>query len=118
MKARPAKQRKAVRTSPLERWFVYVVECADGTLYTGVARDVAARLAAHEAGRGAKYTRGRGPLRLLRKRRCETHGDALRLELALKRLSRDEKLALVSSPRRLAAFARASLRLRAAAAPR
>jgi len=88
-------------------WFVYVVQCADGSLYTGIARDVLARLAAHEAGRGARYTRGRGPLRLLAKRRCASQGDALRLELALKRLSREEKLALVTAPRRLGAFARA-----------
>ncbi len=88
-------------------WFVYVIQCADGSLYTGIARDVAARLAAHEAGRGARYTRGRGPLRLLAKRRCMSQGDALRLEMALKRLSRADKLALVSAPRRLGAFARA-----------
>ncbi len=92
------------------RWFVYVVQCADGSLYTGIARDVAARLAAHEAGRGARYTRGRGPLRLLVKRRCASQGDALRLELALKRLTREEKLALVATPRRLGVFARAVLR--------
>ena len=94
-------------------WFLYVVECADGTLYTGIARDVAARLAAHEAGRGARYTRGRGPLRLLGKRRCATHGDALRLELAVKRLSRDEKRQLLASPRRFAALARSVRRPRA-----
>jgi predicted GIY-YIG superfamily endonuclease len=102
----------------VERWFVYVVECADGTLYTGIALDVPARLAAHEAGRGARYTRGRGPLRLLWKRRCATQGNALRLEWALKRLSRDEKRKLVGSPRRVAAFARATLRLRSAPASR
>ena len=87
-------------------WFVYVVECADGSLYTGIARDVVVRLAAHEAGRGARYTRGRGPLRLLRKRRCVCHGDALRLEWAFKVLSRTEKDALLASPRRFSAFAR------------
>ena len=85
---------------------MYVVACADGTLYTGIARDVAARIAAHEAGKGARYTRGRGPLTLLLKRRCATHGTALRLEWALKRLSREEKLALASAPRRLSALAR------------
>ena len=94
----------------MEPWFLYVLECGDGTLYTGIARDVSARLAAHEAGRGARYTRGRGPLRLLGKRRCASHGEALRLELALKRLSRQDKLKLVASPRRLAAFARATRR--------
>lgn len=89
-----------------ERWFVYVARCADASLYVGIARDVSARIAAHDAGRGAKYTRGRGPLRVLCTRRCADKGEALRLELALKRLPRDEKLALTASPRRFAAFAR------------
>jgi putative endonuclease len=89
-----------------ETWFVYVIECADGSLYTGIARDVAARIAAHEAGRGARYTRGRGPLRLLRKRRCAGHGDALRLEHALKQLTKPEKLHVIATARRLADFAR------------
>jgi putative endonuclease len=91
----------------LDRWFVYIARCSDGTLYVGVARDVAARIAAHDAGRGARYTRGRGPLALLTKRRCTSHGDALRLELALKRLPREEKLAVVASRRKLANVARA-----------
>ena len=90
----------------MEAWFTYIAECSDGTLYVGVARDVTARIAAHDAGRGARYTRGRGPLRLLAKRRCATHGDALRLELALKSLSRSDKLALAASRSKLARFAR------------
>ncbi|HEV8245164.1 MAG TPA: GIY-YIG nuclease family protein [Polyangiaceae bacterium] len=91
---------------PGVRWFVYLARCNDGTLYTGVALDVAARIALHDAGKGARYTRGRGPLVLCAVRRCKSQGEALRLELAVKRLSRakKEKLAL---PRRLAAFARA-----------
>ena len=102
----------------MQAWFVYVVACADGTLYTGIARDVAARIAAHEAGRGARYTRGRGPLALLVKRRCATHGGALRLESALKRLSRDDKLTVASSAQTLGAFARrlSAARARAASA--
>jgi putative endonuclease len=87
-------------------WYLYVARCSDATLYIGIALDVAARIAAHDAGRGARYTRGRAPLSVLATRRCKTKGDALRLELAMKRLSRDEKLRLVSSPRNLAAFAR------------
>jgi putative endonuclease len=89
----------------VERWFVYVVRCSDGTLYVGIARDVAARIALHESGRGARYTRGRGPLELLAKRRCESKGHALRLELALKRLPRSEKLAVAASRRKLASIA-------------
>ena len=89
----------------MDRWFVYIARCSDGTIYVGVARDVAARIAAHDAGRGARYTRGRAPLRLLTTRRCATHGDALRLELALKRLQRAGKIALAGSRRKLARFA-------------
>jgi putative endonuclease len=83
-------------------WFVYIARCADQTLYVGIALDVESRIAAHNAGRGARYTRGRGPLEVLATRRCATKGDALRLEMAIKRLSRDEKLAVAASRRKLA----------------
>ena len=83
----------------LEPWFVYLARCADGTLYCGVAKDVAARLAQHDAGKGARYTRGRGPLALIAKRRCASHGDALRLELAVKALPREEKERLANARR-------------------
>lgn len=86
-------------------WFVYIARCNDGTLYTGIARDVLVRIAAHNAGRGARYTRGRGPLSVCAQRRCPNKGDALRLELAVKRLPRPDKETLLAS-RRLAAFAR------------
>src|SRR5688572_26812686 len=72
-------------------WFVYLVRCRDGSLYCGIARDVAARIAKHDAGKGARYTRGRGPLSLVAKRRCMSKGEALRLELAVKALARPEK---------------------------
>ncbi len=83
-------------------WFVYLARCADGTLYCGIARDVAARIAAHDAGTGARYTRGRGPLTVLLVRRCRDKGRALRLEYAIKQLSRDAKERLVAEPARLA----------------
>jgi putative endonuclease len=86
-------------------WFVYLARCADDTFYIGIAIDVAARIAAHDAGRGARYTRGRGPLVVCASRRCASKGEALRLEHALKRLSRIEKQALTQG-RRFAAFAR------------
>jgi putative endonuclease len=89
-----------------ETWFVYIVECSDGSLYTGTARDVAARIALHEAGKGARYTRGRGPLVLLASRRCKDRGAALRLELAIKALPRDSKFELARAPRKLGALAR------------
>lgn len=87
------------------RWFLYIARCSDGTLYTGIALNVAARIAEHDAGRGARYTRGRGPLELCRVRRCASKGDALRLEHAVKRLPRSAKEQLLEG-RRLAAFAR------------
>jgi putative endonuclease len=91
----------------VDRWFVYVARCADDTLYVGIARDVAARIAAHDAGRGARYTRGRGPLEVLATRRCAGVSAALRLERALKRLTREEKLEVVASRRKLASIAKA-----------
>jgi putative endonuclease len=93
----------------LPSWFVYILRCRDASLYTGIARDVAARIAVHEAGRGAKYTRGRGPFMLCAQRRCRSQGEALRLEYAIKQLSRSEKEQL-TRPRCLAAFARALAR--------
>lgn len=89
-------------------WSVYVARCSDDTLYVGIARNVAARIAQHDAGRGARYTRGRGPLRVIATRRCANQGDALRLERALKSLARAEKLAVCASQKELTRVARAS----------
>ena len=72
-------------------WWVYILLCADGTLYTGITDDVARRTAAHNRGRGAKYTRGRGPVEILYQERHPDKSSALRREAALKRLSRAEK---------------------------
>jgi len=90
------------------QWYLYLLRCGDGSIYTGIARDVAARIAAHASGRGARYTAGRGPFVLCAKRRCSTQGEALRLEYAIKQLPRDAKLALTAS-RRLSRFARTLL---------
>lgn len=91
-------------------WYVYVARCRDDSLYCGIARDVAARIAAHDAGTGARYTRGRGPLTLVLVRRCRDKPRALRLEHAIKRLPRAAKQALVDEPRQLGAIARRVLR--------
>ena len=72
-------------------WFVYLARCADDSLYCGIARDVAERIAEHDAGTGAKYTRSRGPLTVVLTRRCRLKGFALRLEYAIKQLTRAEK---------------------------
>jgi putative endonuclease len=88
------------------RWSVYLARCADDSLYCGVARDVSARMAAHSAGRGARYTRGRGPVVLLAAHHYRDQGTALRVEHAIKKLPRADKLAIAVDGRRWAAIAR------------
>ena len=78
------------------RWTVYLVACRDDSLYTGITTDMEARLAAHNAGRGAKYTRARRPVRLVWSRGDQGPTDARRLEYALKQLTREEKQRLVA----------------------
>ena len=77
-------------------WYLYILRCGDGSLYTGITTDVDKRLEAHQAGKGAKYTRGRGPLKLVYREACATHSDALKREIAVKALSRDQKLAMLN----------------------
>jgi putative endonuclease len=74
--------------------FVYIVECSDGTLYTGYSKDYERRIAAHNAGRGAKYTRTRRPVRLVFLQAVATVSAALKREAEIKRMSRPEKVAL------------------------
>ena len=76
-------------------WYVYMLRCGDGTLYTGVTDDMPRRLAAHRAGKGAKYTRGRGPLELVYQEQVPDKSAALRREAAIKRLRRAEKEKLI-----------------------
>jgi putative endonuclease len=73
------------------RWHVYLLLCGDGTLYTGVTNDVPKRLAAHRAGKGARYTRGRGPLRLVHQEPARDRSAAQRREAFLKALPRSDK---------------------------
>ena len=75
-------------------WWVYILLCGDGTYYTGVTTDVAARLEAHRSGNGAKYTRSRGPLELAYAERCEDKVSAFRREYAVKQLKRSQKIEL------------------------
>lgn len=79
-------------------WWVYILQCGDGTLYTGIATDVEERLAKHQAGKGAKYTRGRGPLEVVYREAVGGRGDAVRRESAIKQLSRGEKMRLIRNP--------------------
>ena len=78
-------------------WKVYMLRCGDGSLYTGIAVDVQARVATHRSGKGAKYTRGRGPLELVYTEQCPDKGTALKRELAIKALPREEKLKLIKA---------------------
>jgi len=78
-----------------EIWSVYILRCGDGSLYTGIAKDVQARLEMHRSGKGAKYTRGRGPLELVYEEVCSDKGTALKRELEIKALSREEKLKML-----------------------
>lgn len=77
--------------------YIYVLRCADGSLYTGYTTDLRAREAAHNTGRGAKYTRGRRPVALIYSERFRSMAKALRREYALKQLSRPDKEALVAA---------------------
>jgi len=81
-------------------WRVYVLRCGDGSLYTGATNDLAARVARHAAGKGARYTRARLPVRLVYEEGAAGRGAALRREAALKRLTRPQKLELVAGARR------------------
>ncbi len=81
----------------MTRWYVYILECGDGTLYTGIATDVKRRLSEHRQGIGAKYTRGRGLLRLRHQEGYATRSTALKRELRVKRMRRQEKQQLIES---------------------
>ena len=80
--------------------YVYIAECADGTLYSGWTVDLEQRLAAHNAGRGARYTRGRRPVRLVYWEHQPDRGSAQRREAALRRLPRSAKLRLIAAHKR------------------
>ena len=75
-------------------WEVYILRCGDGSLYTGITNRFEIRLAAHRDGRGARYTRGRGPLEVVYREPCRDRGDASRRELEIKRLPTAGKWAL------------------------
>ena len=80
---------------PTKRAFVYILRCADGTLYIGTAKDVTARLAVHNAGKGAKYTKSRRPVRVVYQEGPMSLTRALRREYQLKQLTRTQKQALI-----------------------
>ena len=75
-----------------KEWFVYIVRCSDDTLYTGITTDIERRIKQHNDGKGAKYTRGRGPVALVKSFECLTKSEALKLEYQIKQLPKNEKL--------------------------
>ncbi len=79
-----------------EQWFVYILECKDGTFYTGITNNINRRIAAHNAGKGARYTRSRGPVTLRYQESCANRSTALIRECAVKTLTRDAKEKLFS----------------------
>jgi putative endonuclease len=76
-------------------YYVYILKCKDGSLYTGITNDLGKRLAAHKAGKASAYTRSRKPESFIHIERKRTKGNALKREAAIKRLSRTQKLALI-----------------------
>lgn len=88
------------RRTDREPWYVYILRCADGSLYTGIARDLAQRLTQHNGKRGAAYTRARRPVQLVYQERAADRSMALRREWAIKQLHREEKLELIMAKAR------------------
>lgn len=78
-------------------WTVYMLECADTSLYTGITVYLERRLEEHSKGKGAKYTKHRGPFTLVFNERQETRGQALKREAAIKAMTREEKLGLIKT---------------------
>lgn len=78
-------------TPPPKTWCVYLLECRDGSWYTGITNDLLKRIAGHNAGLGAKYTRGRTPVRLLHYKIVGSQSEALKMEYYIKRLPRIKK---------------------------
>jgi predicted GIY-YIG superfamily endonuclease len=76
-------------------WYVYIVRCSDGTLYTGIAKDINKRMQLHNEGKGAKYTRGRRPVELVWSMVCGTKGSAQIIERLIKKQPRKNKLLVI-----------------------
>lgn len=78
-------------------WYVYILRCGDNSLYTGIATDVDRRLQEHRSGKGAKYTRGRGPLEIVYRECCGSRSDASKREWQIKQLPREAKERLLQN---------------------
>ena len=93
----PSPRALAARARAAQRWYVYMLLCDNGAIYTGIARNVAARYALHVAGTGARYTRANPPRRVLAKFACRDQSEASRLEAAIKRLPASDKRKLIGT---------------------
>ncbi len=82
--------------APAQAWFVYIIQCADNTLYTGITPDIKNRIKTHNQGKGAKYTRGRTPVRLVYQKKCADKSAALKREIEIKKMARKKKMALLN----------------------
>jgi len=80
----------------MKKWFVYIVRCCDDRLYTGITNDLKQRIDAHNRGEGAKFTKGRSPVKLKYNQECESRSEALKREIVIKSLTRTQKLSLIS----------------------
>jgi len=78
-------------------WFIYLVRCHNGHLYTGISTDVARRFAAHQIGKGAKYLRGKGPLELVYQKKVGSRSEALKSEILVKKMTRQAKEHLIQA---------------------
>jgi len=72
-------------------WFLYMVRCKNGHIYTGISTDVERRFAEHQAGKGAKYLRGKGPLKLVYQKKIGSRSEALKAEISMKKMSKSDK---------------------------
>lgn len=81
--------------SVLEPWYVYIVECSSGHLYTGITKDVSRRVKEHNKGNGSKFTRSRRPVKLMYDEKCESHSIAFKRERQIKKLNKRDKYLLI-----------------------
>lgn len=93
------KEKKARKKSRNEKWFLYILECSDGSFYTGITNDLERRVKMHGDGRGAKYTRSRRPVRMIYSESCKGRTAAMVRECAVKTYSKKEKMKLIFSDR-------------------
>jgi len=88
--------------APDKVWFVYILRCSDGTLYTGITKNLKARLETHNTGKGAKYTKARLPVKILYSEEVPSKSNALKRELAIKKMSKTQKEKLATSKQKTA----------------